>query len=320
LLPEWKKEYPTLKNIHSQVLQDVVNRVEKAYVAFFRRIKSGENPGYPRFKQFGRYDSITYTQSGFEISNGHLVLSKIGDIRVITHRNLPENCEIKTCTIRRSRTGKWFASISVKIEKQPITEDQKPSIGIDVGLTNFATLSNGEKIKNPKFFKTEESTLARAQRKLSKQVKGTVKRRKSVMIVSRIHERIANRRNDFAHKLSKKLVDNYGLIVFEDLNITDMVQDSNYSKSIHDVAWNTLVQFTKSKAEDAGSNVVLIDPHYTSQTCSSCGYVDRDNRKTQSKFACLRCGHTENADVNAAKNILGLGLQSIANTDYSVHA
>ena len=320
MLPEWKKEYPTLKNVHSQVLQDVVNRVEKAYVAFFRRIKSGENPGYPRFKQFGRYDSITYTQSGFEISNGHLVLSKIGDIRVITHRNLPENCEIKTCTIRRSRTGKWFASISVKIEKQLIIEDQKPSIGIDVGLTNFATLSNGEKIKNPKFFKIEESTLARAQRKLSKQVKGTVKRRKSVMIVSRIHERIANRRNDFTHKLSKKLVENYSLIVFEDLNITDMVQNSNYSKSIHDVAWNTLVQFTKSKAEDAGSNVVLIDPHYTSQTCSSCGYVDRDNRKTQSKFICLRCGHTENADVNAAKNILGLGLQSIANTDYSVHA
>jgi putative transposase len=321
LLPLWKQENRELKNVHSQVLQDVVNRVETAYAAFFRRVKLGENPGYPRFKGYGRYDSITYMQNGFKILNGHLILSKIGDIRVITHRTIPENCEIKTCTIRRSRTGKWFASISVCIDQQQqVIENKKPVVGIDVGLTYFATLSNGEHINNPMFLKNEELNLSKSQRKLSKQDKGTSERRKFVMIVSRIHERIANRRNDFAHKLSKKLVENYGLIVFEDLNISDMVRDKNYSKSIHDVAWNTLIQFTKSKAEDAGSKVVLVDPRYTSQKCSVCGHVEKDNRKTQSNFTCLNCGHTENADINAAKNILGLGLQSIANTVYSVPA
>lgn len=312
LLPEWKQEYPSLKNVHSQVLQDVVTRVDKAYTAFFRRVKLGEEPGHPRFRQFGRYDSLTYTQSGFELDGQRLILSKIGDIPIVTHRTFEG--ESKTCTIRRSRTGKWFASITVKTDTPLPTNIQKPSVGVDLGIVNFITFSTGETVPNPRFFKTDESALARAQRRLSKQVKGTVKRRRSVMIVSRIHERIANRRNDFAHKISRQLVDNYGLIAVEDLNIKEMVQDRIYSKSIHDVAWNALLQMTQSKAEEAGCCVVLIDPHYTSQTCSSCGHVDKDNRKTQAKFVCLKCGHSENADVNAAKNILGLGLQSVAST------
>lgn len=318
LLPEWKEEYPSLKNIHSQVLQDVVTRVDKAYKAFFRRIKSGETPGHPRFKQFGRYDSITYTQSGFELKNQNLILSKIGYIPIITHRSFEG--DIKTCTIRKSRTGKWFASITIKTINPPLKTSQKPSVGIDMGITNFITLSNGEKVDNPKFFKRDERILAKAQRRLSKQIKGTLKRKQSVMIVSKIHEHIANCRNDFAHKISRQLVDTYGLISFEDLNIKDMVQNKIYSKSIHDVAWNTLLQMTQSKAEEASCCVVLIPPAYTSQTCSFCGYVDQDNRKSQSKFVCLSCGHSENADVNAAKNILGLGLQSVASTLSTVHA
>ena len=318
LLPLWKKEYPSMKNIHSQVLQDVVTRVDLAYKAFFRRVKAGEEPGHPRFKQFGRYDSITYTQSGFELKGQKLILSKIGEVPIITHRKYEGN--VKTCTIRRSRTGKWFASISVEINNLPVQNNQKPAIGIDLGITKFITCSNGDVVENPKFFKTDESALAKAQRKFSKQMKGTVKKRQSAMIVSKIHERIANRRKDFAHKISRKLVDNHSLIVFEDLNVKEMVQDSDYSKSIHDVAWNTLVIMTQSKAEEAGCHVVLIDPHYTSQTGSSCGHVEADNRKSQAKFVCLKCGHSENADINAAKNILGLGLQSVAITGQPVTA
>jgi putative transposase len=318
LLPVWKEEYPSMKNVHSQVLQDVVTRVDKAYQAFFRRLKLGENPGYPRFKQFGRYDSITYAQSGFELDDQKLILSKVGDVSIITHRKYEGN--VKTCTIRRSRTGKWFTSITVETDSLPITINQKPAVGIDLGLTKFITFSTGESIPNPRFFKTDEAKLAKAQRKLSKQVKGTVKRRQSVMIVSRIHERIANRRKDFAHKLSRELVDNYGLIVFEDLDIKELVQDPDYSKGISDVAWNTLLQMTQSKAEEAGCSVILVPAHYTSQTCSMCSHADADNRKSQAKFVCLNCGHVENADVNAAKNILGLGLQSVASTGCPVPA
>lgn len=312
LLPEWKVEYPSLKNVHSQVLQDVVTRVDKAYKAFFRRVKSGEKPGHPRFKQFGRYDSITYTQSGFEMDGQRLTLSKIGSVPVITHRTFEG--EIKTCTIRRSRTGKWFASIIVETDTIPALPNQKPSVGIDLGITKFITFSTGESIPSPRFFKTDKQALARAQRWLSKQVKGTVERRQSVMTVSKIHERIANRRKDFAHKISRQLVDTYGLIAFEDLDIKEMVQDPDYSKGISDVAWNTLVKMTQNKAEEAGCCVVLIPSYYTSQTCSLCGHVEEDNRKSQAKFICLKCGHAENADVNAAKNILGLGLQSVAST------
>lgn len=310
LLPEWKVEYPSLRNVHSQVLQDVVTRVDKAYTAFFRRVKLGEDPGHPRFKSFGRYDSITYTQSGFNLDGQMLTLSKIGDVRVVTHRSFEG--DIKTCTIRRSRTGKWFVSIVVETDNLPFTSNQKPSIGIDVGIASFITLSTGESVPNPRFFKTDESALARAQRRKSKQVKGTAKRRHSAMTVSKIHERIANRRKDFAHKISRHLVDNHGLIVFEDLNIKEMVQNRIYSMSIHDVAWNSLLQMTQSKAEEAGCCVVLIPSYYTSQTCSLCGHIEVDNRKSQAKFVCLKCGHAENADVNAAKNILGLGLQSVA--------
>jgi putative transposase len=247
-----------------------------------------------------------------------LTLSKVGDVPVITHRTFEG--EIKTCTIRRSRTGKWVASITVETDTIPALPNQKPSVGIDLGITNFITFSTGESIPSPRFFKTDKQALAKAQRKLFKQVKGTVGRKQSVMTVSKIHERIANRRKDFAHKISRQLVDTYGLIAFEDLNIKEMVQDTDYSKGISDVAWNTLLQMTQSKAEEAGSCVVLIPSYYTSQTCSLCGHVEADNRKSQANFVCLKCGHTENADVNAAKNILGLGLQSVASTLSTVTA
>jgi putative transposase len=314
LLPIWKQEYPSLKNVHSQVLQDVVLRVEKAYKSFFRRVKLGETPGYPRFKQFGRYDSITYTQHpGFELNGQKLTLSKIGDIQVITHRVF--SGEVKTCTIKRSHTGKWFASILVETnENKDIYSNNKPHVGIDFGISNFLTLSTGQFIPNPRFFKTDETLLKRAQRKVSKQIKGSSLRKRSVMTVSKIHERIANRREDLSNKISRDLVDNYSIIVFEDLNIKEMVQNKIYAKSIHDVAWNTLLKMTQNKAEDAGCCVILVPPYYTSQTCSMCGFVHENNRKSQSEFLCLRCGHKEHADFNASKVILGLGLQSVAST------
>jgi len=217
-LPQLKVDHPEFKEVHSLTLQNVVLRVELAFKAFFRRVKAGENPGYPRFKGKGRYDSITYPQSGFGLDSDKLHLSKIGDIKIKLHR--PIEGKIKTCIVRRMPTGKWFACFSVDMGDVQLPPWKDGSVvGIDVGLESFATLSNGETIANPRFFRDEEKELARVQKKLSNASKGTPERKKAIQVVERVHERIANRRNDFANKVSRQLVDRFGVIVFEDLDI-----------------------------------------------------------------------------------------------------
>ncbi|MFZ0004377.1 MAG: transposase [Methanoregula sp.] len=260
---------------------------------------------------------MTYTQSGFELDGQWLVLSKVGAVPIITHRTFEG--EIKTCTIRRSCTGKWYASITVDIGDIPVQTNEKPAIGIDLGLTNFVAFSNGEIVKSPKFFCGDEPILARAQRRLSKLERGTPERKRSLMIVSKIHERIANRRTDFAHKISRDLVARFGLIVFEDLNTKGMVKNHCLAKRIHDVAWNQLVQFTQGKAEEAGSHVVLVDPFNTSQMCSGCGQIVKKELNVR-VHQCPYFGLVIDRDVNAALNILGLGLQSVASTVSLVRA
>ena len=305
-IPLWKMEHPELSKVYSQVLQDVSMRVDLAFKAFFRRVKAGENPGYPRFKGRGRYDSFTYPQYGFKLDGDRLHLSKIGDVRVVLHR--PIEGTIKTLTIRRSSTGKWYACFSVEYEPAPAPQ-KETTVGIDVGLESFATLSNGEKIENPRFFRTDEKALAKAQRKLSKAEKGTPERKKARKIVAHIHERIANRRLNFAHQTSRKVVDRFGTIVFEDLNITSMQKNHCLAKSIADVAWSMFITITESKAEDAGSHVILVNPRNTSQRCSRCGMIVA---KTLSDrvHSCPHCGLVMDRDQNAAINILRLGLQS----------
>ncbi len=232
-LPEIKTTRDDVAAIHSQVLQDVLRRLDKAFQAFFRRVKSGEKAGFPRFRSRKRYDSFTYSQSGFSLERGKLKLSKIGDIRVKLHR--PIEGKIKTLTITRSATSKWYACFSVEVEPQPLPACGK-SVGVDVGLSHFATLSTGEQIANPRFFRTDEKALAKAQRR---------EKRKAAR---RIHERIANRRRNFAHQVSFALVSMFGIIAFEDLNIKGMVRNHCLSKSIQDAAWNQLIQYTTYKA------------------------------------------------------------------------
>ncbi len=307
ILTQWKRERPELKQVHSQVLQNVQMRIDLAFKAFFRRVKAGENPGYPRFKGRGRYDSFTYPQYGFKLDGDRLHLSKIGAVKVVLHR--PVEGSIKTLTIRRSATGKWYACFSVEYDPSPLPQ-KETTVGIDVGLESFATLSNGEKIENPRFFRTDEKALAKAQRKLSKAEKGTPERKKARKIVAHIHERIANRRLDFAHQTSRKVVDRFGTIVFEDLNITNMQKNHHLAKSIADVAWNQFVTITTSKAEDAGSHVILVNPRNTSQMCSRCGMIVA-KKLSDRIHACPHCGLVMDRDQNAAVNILRLGLQSL---------
>lgn len=313
MLPEWKLGRPSLKIVHSQVLQNITMRVDLAFQAFFRRVKVGETPGYPRFKGYGRYDSMTYPQygNGARLDGNILVLSKLGNVKVKLHREL---CGTpKAVTIRRSSTGKWFVTLACECEVQPLSNEQKV-VGVDVGLSTFATLSNGEKIDNPRFFKAEQDALAKAQRRMEKEIKGTLQRAKRRKVVARIHERIANRRTDFAHKTSRKLVNTYGVIAFEKLAIIDMMSNhtkvfgNKLNKSIADVAWSQLVQFTTYKAEWAGRSIVLVDPRNTSKKCSRCGLLVEKDLSVR-VHNCQHCGLSLDRDVNAAINILALGLQ-----------
>lgn len=309
LLPQLKEEKPELKSVHSQVLQEVVKRVDLAYQAFFRRVKEGEDPGYPRFKGYGRYDSFTYTQSGFSLKPGKLWLSKIGDIRIKLHRAIEG--AIQRLNIRKMPTGKWFVSFVVEVKPDEPLPKTGLSVGVDVGLKSFITLSNGEHVDNPRFFVHEEKALAKAQRKLSKAEKGTPERVKALKEVHRVHERITNKRDDFVQKISLHLVKSYDLIAFEDLNIKGMVKNHSLAKHIADAAWNKLITTTSYKAEWAGKRVELVNPSNTSQTCSGCGQVVQKDL-SERVHRCPFCGLTLDRDYNAALNILRLGLQSVA--------
>jgi putative transposase len=307
-IPLLKAERPSLKSVHSQVLQNVTERVELAMQAFFRRYKTGETPGYPRFKGYGRYDSFTYTQSGFSITHDNrVVLSKIGAVKMVYHR--PIKGKIKTLTIRRSSTGKWYASFSVECEPERLPETPS-QVGIDVGLKTFATLSTGEEIENPRFFRKEEKGLAKVQRKHSTFAKGTPERRKHRKVVARVHERIKFRRENFTHQESRKIVNAYGVICVEDLQVNRMVHNHCLAKSIADASWSAFFNQLSSKAEEAGRVFVKVNPAYTSQTCSTCGHRQK-MPLSERIFNCPCCHVQLDRDLNASLNICAVGLHGL---------
>lgn len=302
-----KHRIEPLNEIHSQVLQDVLFRIEKAFQNFFRRVKAGEKPGYPRFKAIGRYSSITYPQEpGFLITEKGLKLSKIGYVKLKKHRELIG--DIKTCTIRQEG-DKWYACISV--EYMPVS---KPipckAIGIDVGIKAFAVTSDGEVIENPKLLRKAEDKLKQKQRQLSKKVKGSSNRKKARKIVAKLHCKVRNQRSDFHHKESRNIVNTYGFIAVEDLNIKGMVRNRCLAKSISDAGWGQFLNYLTYKAEEAGCKVEKVSPYYTSVNCSVCGERVPKNL-TDRVHSCPFCETVLDRDHNAARNIL---LKSTAGT------
>lgn len=309
-LPLLKEERPSLEKVHSQVLQNVVDRLDKGFQAFFRRCQKGEKPGFPRFRGMHRYNSLCYPQSGFSIEDGRLKLSKIGSIRIKLHR--PITGVIKTCTLRKNASGDWDVSLSCEVEitpKPPLFD----TVGIDMGISAFATLSNGEEISNPRFFRQAEKTLAKAQRKLSKCEIGTPPRRKRGKIVAKIHEKVRNQRKDFCHKQAKKIVDRYQYICIEDLNTAKMIEKSSLAKSIIDASWNQFQQILTYKAAEAGRKLGLVNPAYTTQDCSRCGHREFKSLSTR-VHDCPKCGFKTTRDLNAAQNILAIGLDGLGET------
>lgn len=312
MLPVWKLSRPALKDVHSQVLQNVAVRVDLAFAAFFRRVKEGEGePGFPRFKGFGRYTSITFPQygNGVRLDGERLIVSKLGSVKLVLHR--PLDGTPKTVTLTRARTGKWFAAFSCETDAHPLPPTDY-SAGVDVGLTTFATLANGDEIENPRFYRRDEADLARVQKRkdAAKQAANWSENARCKLLLAKIHERIANRRSDFAHKHSRELVNQYQVIVFEALAPQQMGKSRGMRKSIMDVAWAQFIGMTVGKAAEAGRTVLLVNPRDTTKQCSRCG--ERVPKSLSERtHTCLHCGLVLGRDHNAAINILQRGLQML---------
>ena len=325
-LPEIIKDNPEYKSIHSQVLQNCLKRVDDAFQRFFDRCKSrkpNEKVGFPRFKKFNSYKSFTFPQSGFSIiekldnkkgkKHQHkLKLSKLGEVKISFHRDILG--KIKTCTIKKEKTGKWFVSLVAECSEIPLDKTGK-NIGLDRNLLNYLTDDQGNVIENPRFAKQEQKELAKVNRKLSKTEKKSAERDKRKKIVQRVNERIVNKRENFAHQESAKLVKENDVLCIEKLSVKKMMENaehSNISRSIADVSWSRFALNMIYKAENAGRLLVQINPAYTSQMCSKC-FKLKEMALDERIYRCERasCMNVMDRDQNAAVNILRLGLQSV---------
>lgn len=283
--------------INSGVLENTLKRVDLAFKGFFRRIKGGEKAGYPRFRSARRYNSMTFRQVGNVVTGHKLRLSKIGNVRIKLHR--PIKGAIKTLTVKRE-AGRWFAMFACEVEPAPLPFNPN-MIGIDVGLTHFATLSTGEAVDNPRWYRKAERALRVAQRRVARRVKGSHRRRKAVLLLQRANIAIRNQRSDFHHKLSRKLVNENGLIAVEDLNVKGLASGM-LAKSVHDAGWTNFINMLTYKAEDAGRLLIKVDPRGTSQTCT-CGATVRKTLKDRWHL-CSNCGLSANRDHVSAQVIL----------------
>ncbi|WP_027894330.1 RNA-guided endonuclease InsQ/TnpB family protein [Calidithermus chliarophilus] len=301
-LPEIRAELPEYKGVHSQVLQNVVERVDKAFQGFFRRVKAGEKPGYPRFKGKERYDSFTFpqaNQTGVKVQDGRVLLYGIGSVKCKFHR--PIQGAIKTATLKREGEH-WYIVFVCEVEPQPLPGNQE-AIGIDLGTNpNFLITSDGEMVQAPRYFHKAQAKLAAAQRSLARKKRGSNRRKQARRRVAKLHRKIANQRKDFHHKTARKLVNTYGTIVHEDLNVLGLAR-SRTAKGVLDAGWAQFLAILAYKAEEAGRRVVGVDPKHTSQDCPVCGHREKKPLWVRA-FQCSGCGGYFHRDVAAAINVL----------------
>ncbi len=314
LIKENKSEY---KELHSQVLQKVLKTLDLAFQGFFRRLKKGEKPGFPRFKGKNRIHSLCYPQGGFLIKDRKVKLSKIGNIRIKKHRKIEG--KIKTCTLRKTLTEKWYICFSVEIPDivKKRAKTKKKVVGIDLGINKYAVLSDSTEVKTEKYYKEYKKKLARVQSNKNRKGKRTKNRKKALKRERLVHEKIANSRKDHLHKQSRKLVETYDIIVHEKLKIKNMSrsakgtkdnpgknvrQKAGLNRSIADMSWGLFLNQLKYKAEEAGKEVVGVNPRYTSQKCSHCGNMVKKSLSVRTHIC--SCGTRLDRDLNASINIL----------------
>jgi putative transposase len=318
----------------------VILRLKRAYDDFFRRVQNGEQPGYPRFQGRHRYDSFCYPDgAGWKLDakerpadkkgivRVNLKLAKIGTVKLHLHRDMAGT--IKTLTIKREGEH-FYAVFTCEIGKPEPLPVSYEDVGIDLGVMHFAALSNGAFIDNPRHFRKAEKKLAKAQQALSRKKKGSHRRRSAARQVAKCHRKIANQRKDFQHKASRKLVNQYQVIVFEDLRVKNLTkapapkQDettgaylpngasakAGLNKSIFDAGWSTFTEMVSVKAAWAGRTVVFVNPYMTSQLCSGCGVVVK--KDLSERWHSCSCGTELDRDTNSAKLILNLGYQHLS--------
>ncbi len=321
-LPEIKEVREEYREIHSQVQQDVLKRVEKTYKRFFERCKRGETPGFPRWKGRGVYNSFTYPQGGYSLTHDNRVsLSKIGSIKVKFHREMQG--KVKTCTIKHEGEH-WYVVFSCEVEVQPKLAYTDEAVGMDLGTYHFAALSTGDIIDNPRHYRKAEKKIQKLHQACARKKKGSHRRKKAYKKLSTAYRKVRNQRCDFLHKWSRILVDTYDTLVFEDLQTHNMSrrpkpkqgEDGNYlpngaaakgglNKSILDAGWGQFQQYCSYKAANAGREVLFVNPHKTSQVCSGCGAVRK--KDLSERWHSCECGAELDRDHNAALNILVLG-------------
>lgn len=308
--------------------QQTLRRLDKAFTAFFRRVRAGRRPGYPRFKGRGWFDTIEWPAqkngARWDSIPHHTIirvyLLGIGHVRVHQHRAVQGR--VKTIMVKRE--GKrWYVIVSCDdVPRQPLPATGV-AVGIDMGIASFLTTSDGVHVPNPRYLAASASRLTDAQRQLARCQRGSNRRRTAKTRVAGVHRKIRRQRLDFAHKAALKLVRNHDLIAHEALRTGSMTRSASgtvdapgqnvaakagLNRSILDAGWGVFLSVLRAKAESAGRAVAEVDPRHTSQRCSRCGHLAAGNRVTQAVFRCLACGYQAHADANAAKNILRAGL------------
>lgn len=328
-LTDLREERPDILEHGVVACRGTLRRLDRAFCAFYRRCRAGQTPGFPRFKSARRFDSVQWEDtSGWRFKDDRLKLLGIGHIKVRLHR--PIRGIPKAITVRREG-HRWLVSVQcVDVPTEPLPATGR-EVGIDLGVCALVATSDGDLVTEGRFAKRSAAQLAEAQRFLATKKKGSGHRRRAVERVARAHRKIRNQRQDLAHKISRRLVNDYDLICHEDLRIANMVKrpkprpdeegglgpnganaKTGLNRSISDAGWGQLLRFIAYKAEDAGREVIAADPRHTSQRCSQCGHVAAENRLTQAKFECVSCGYVAHADTNAACNILEAGRASRA--------
>jgi putative transposase len=313
-LPALKTERPWLKDVHSQTLQQSLRNLDRAFQSFFRRVKAGQTPGYPKFKKRGASKPSFQFPQKSSVTPTHVRLPKIGPVRLRQRGYVPADVPLKTVTVSEV-AGRWFATVLVEVPDPPKVKTTGEVLGIDLGIKTLATLSDGTTYQNPKHLESSQRKLSRLQRKLSRQKKGSNRRAKTKARIAKAHARVSNQRADSLHKMTSRIVKTKRptAIVIEDLNVTGMTRNHRLARSVSSASFAEIRCQLTYKCEWYGVKLVVADRFYpSSKTCNGCGNVKGELLLSERAYVCDRCGYAQDRDVNAALNLRGWGLNFLA--------
>lgn len=308
---QYKKEFEWLKEVDSLALANAQMNLQKAYNNFFRDKKIG----FPKFKskKSKRYSYTTNCINGnIKLQDGYIVLPKLGTVKIKQHRKIPQDYLLKSVTVSKMPSGKYFVSMLFEYEKEIIPIEPKTFVGLDFSMHELYVASDGTKAEYPRYYRLALDKLVKEQRKLSKMQKGSNNRNKQRIKVARLHEKVTNQRKDFLHKLSRQITNAYDCICIEDLNMKDMSQSLNFGKSISDNSWGIFTNLLAYKLEEKGKRLVKIDKFFpSSKTCSHCGNVKETLTLAERIYTCDVCGARLDRDYNACINIKNEGMRLV---------